>query len=298
MINQKIKTYIQVFGQKIEPTESWLPPIYYPSDDVGWIAAIQETFTPENEGDPTYTVLSILSEHEFQKRFGKRRIMQEFKMVVNWWREYGLESQEQASAYMHEAILAYAAHRLPEWEKMYLAIQTEYNPLENYDRVEDTTETLTKEGTEETAKTGSESNEKTGTESVEKQGSETSTPDGTETVTTQNNYNGFNSSQSVPVQDSTQTTSFTQRSDTLSFTNRKDVQSFQNRKDTLSFTDRKDTLSFDERTDTRTIDGHIHGNIGVTTSQQMLESELQLRTYDLATVIYKDIADHFLLSVY
>ena len=294
---QKIKTYTQVFGQKIEPSESWLPPIYYPSEN-GWIATIQEAFEPEDETDPTYTVLSILSEHEFQNRFGKRRIMQEFKNVVNFWRGYGLESQEQASTFMHEAVCTYAAHRLPEWEKMYLAIQTEYNPLENYDRVEDTTETLTKEGTEETAKTGSESNEKTGTESVEKQGSETSTPDGTETVTTQNNFNGYNSSQSVPVQDSSQTTTFTQRSDTLSFTNRKDVQSFQNRKDTISFTDRKDTLSFDERTDTRTIDGHIHGNIGVTTSQQMLESELQIRVYDLATVIYKDIADHFLLSVY
>ena len=219
-------------------------------------------------------------------------------MVVNWWREYGLESQERASAFMHEAVVAYAAHRLPEWEKMYLAIQTEYNPLENYDRVEDTTETLTKEGTEETAKTGSESNEKTGTESVEKQGSEIDTPAGTETVTVNNNFNGFNSSQSVPVSDSTETTSFTNRNNTRSFNQRKDVQSFQNRKDTLSFTDRKDTLSFDERTDTRTIDGHIHGNIGVTTSQQMLESELQLRTYDLATVIYKDIADHFLLSIY
>lgn len=294
---QKIKTYTQVFGQKIEPSESWLPPIYYPSD-TGWIAAIQEAFEPDSESDPTYTVLGILTEHEFQRRFGKRRIMQEFKNVMNFWREYGLESQEQASIYMNESVCVYAAHRLPEWEKMYLAIQTEYNPLENYDRVEDTTETLTKEGTEETAKTGSESNEKTGTESVEKQGSETSTPTGTETVTTQDNFNGYNSAQSVPVQDSTQTTSFTQRSDTLSFTNRKDVQTFQNRKDTLSFTDRKDTLSFDERSDTKTIDGHIHGNIGVTTSQQMLESELQLRMYDLATVIYKELADHFLLSVY
>lgn len=293
----KIKTYTQVFGQKIEPSESWLPPIYYPSDN-GWIAAIQETFTPESESDTTYTVLSILSEHEFQSRFGKRRIMQDFKNVVNFWREYGMETQEQASTFMNEAVCAYVSHRLPEWEKMYLAIQTEYNPLENYDRVEDTTETLTKEGTEETAKTGSESNEKTGTESVEKQGSEIDTPAGTETVTVNNNFNGFNSSQSVPVSDSTETTSFTSRNNTRSFNQRKDVQSFQNRKDTLSFTDRKDTLSFDERTDTRTIDGHIHGNIGVTTSQQMLESELQLRTYDLATVIYKDIADHFLLSIY
>lgn len=294
---EKIKTYLQVFGDKIEPSESWLPPIYYPSD-TGWIDTIQNTFEPDSESDPTYTVLSILSEHEFQGRFGKRRITQDFKNIMNFWREYGILDQTTATSFMNASVLAYVSHRLPEWEKMYLAIQTEYNPLENYDRVEDTTETLTKEGTEETAKTGSESNEKTGTESVEKQGSETNTPAGSETVTTQNNYNGFNSAQSVPVQDSEQTTTFDERSDTLSFTNRKDVQTFQNRKDTLSFTDRKDTLSFDERSDTKTIDGHIHGNIGVTTSQQMLESELQLRLYDLATMIYKDIADHFLLSIY
>lgn len=294
---QKIKTYMQVFGQKIEPSENWLPPVYYPSEN-GWIATIQEAFEPESESDPTYTVLSILSEHEFQRRFGKRRIMQEFKNVVNFWREYGLESQDQAAAYMHETVCAYAAHRLPEWEKMYLALQTEYNPLENYDRIEDTTETLTKEGSEENEKTGSETDTKSGTESIEKQGSEIDTPNGTETVTTNENYNGYNSSQSVPVSDSTATTSFTNRNNTRSFNQRKDVQSFQDRADTHSFTDRKDTLSFVDRSDTRTIDGHIHGNIGVTTSQQMLESELQLRTYDLVNVIYKEIADHFLLSVY
>ena len=309
-----IKNYIGVFGQKIVPSVDWLPPIYYPSEN-GWIATIQESFTPENEGDPVYNVLSILSEQEFQKRFGKRRIMAEFRNVVNFWREYGLDSQEQASAYMHEVICAYAAHRLPEWEKMYVALTTEYNPLENYDRIEDTTETLAKEGEENNEKTGSESNEKTGSESSEKTGSEanektgseTTTPTGSETVTTQQNYNGFNSSDSVPVQDSESTTSFDQRSDTLSFTNRKDTLSFTNRKDTLSFTnrkdtlsftDRKDTLSFKDRVDTRTIDGHIHGNIGVTTSQQMLQSELDLRLYDLAEVIYKEIASHFLLSVY
>lgn len=294
---EKIKTYTQVFGQKIEPSESWLPPIYYPSDN-GWIATIQETFAPDSESDPNYTVLSILSEHEFQSRFGKRRIMQEFKNVVNFWREYGIESQEQASTFMNEAVCTYVSHRLPEWEKMYLAITEEYDPLENYSVHDDTTETLTKEGTEETAKTGSESNEKTGTESVEKQGSEIDTPAGTETVTVNNNFNGFNSSQSVPVSDSTETTSFTNRNNTRSFNQRKDVQSFQNRKDTLSFTDRKDTLSFDDRTDTRTIKGHKHGYYGVSSIQTIINAELRMRLYDLATVIYKDIADHFLLSVY
>ena len=289
-----IKTYLELFGSKIVPTNKYLPPVYSTSEE-GWISMIKDVF---EDHEPAYQVLSILSEQEFQRRFGKLRLPFDFKNVVSHFWDYGYPSIEDAKVFMDTEIAYYVDHRLPEWEKMYQALLTEYNPLENYDRIEDTTETLTKEGEENTEYSGSESDEKQGTESLEKQGSEVYTPTGTEKVETKNNYNGFNSSTSVPVSDGSSETSFDQRADTTSFNQRKDVTSFNQRKDVHSFTDRKDTLSFDDRTDTRVIDGHIHGNIGVTTSQQMLESELQLRLYDLANVIYKDIARTFLLSIY
>ena len=44
--------------------------------------------------------------------------------------------------------------------------------------------------------------------------------------------------------------------------------------------------------------GRIHGNIGVTTSQQMLESEFKVRQYDFYKMMYNDIDSILCLSVY
>ena len=57
-----------------------------------------------------------------------------------------------------------------------------------------------------------------------------------------------------------------------------------------------------EITDTKTNTGTEtltrHGNIGVTTSQQMLESEIKLRQYDFIEEVYKDIDSVLCLKVY
>lgn len=93
------------------------------------------------------------------------------------------------------------------------------------------------------------------------------------------------------------TTSFDDRQTevSLSFTNRQDAEvktftnrktenelSFTNRQDTevKSFTDRQDEAvkSFDDRIDTH--DYHEYGNIGVTTSQQMITSQFPLTELD------------------
>ena len=292
----KIKTYLECFGMPIIPSKPFLPIIYYPGEG-GWISLIQETFIPE--GDVPYEgVLNLLNEQDFQTRFGKRRLRQDFKNIVNFWEEYGIIDFDMAIKFWDEPVKAYAAHRIPEWERMYTAIISEYDPLHNYDRTEDITETLTKTGTEQNEKSGKEASTRTGSVEDSKSGKEITTPSGTETITTQNNVNGYNSDTSVPSSDSQMDTTYTERKDELSFDQRKDTTTFNQLKDEVSFTNRKDTLSFTDRADTMERDAHIYGNIGVTTSQQMIESELKLRLYDLVTVIYKDIADQFLLSVY
>ena len=95
----------------------------------------------------------------------------------------------------------------------------------------------------------------------------------------------------------TDTTSFTDRQNEteLSFTDRQDVESktFTNRKtetetsytnrqdtNTKTFTNRQtvDAKTFDDRVDT--YDYHEYGNIGVTTSQQMITSQFPLTDLD------------------
>lgn len=51
-------------------------------------------------------------------------------------------------------------------------------------------------------------------------------------------------------------------------------------------------------TDTNVVTSRIHGNIGVTTSQQMLESELKIANNITIETIVEDFRDHFCVVVY
>ena len=53
-----------------------------------------------------------------------------------------------------------------------------------------------------------------------------------------------------------------------------------------------------ENTQTRVNNHTKSGNIGVTTSQQMLESELELRKYDLLSVVFEDCDSVLCLNIY
>ena len=102
--------------------------------------------------------------------------------------------------------------------------------------------------------------------------------------------------------------SFDQRKDELSFDQRKDQMSFDQRKDELSFNQRKDELSFNQRADETSYDSALDhtgydelersGNIGVTTSQQMLQSEIDLRQYNFIMAVFRDVTDMLGLPIY
>lgn len=68
--------------------------------------------------------------------------------------------------------------------------------------------------------------------------------------------------------------------------------------------ERTDTMTDGQRSDNRTISSYqnvtknrTHGNIGVTTSQQMLESELEMRKHDIIFDYIKDFADKYFFIV-
>ena len=367
LMKRQNNKYIEIFGNKVEPSDPSLPVIYLPSDG-GWIAKAQDDMsTSWSEGSDELVLLNMLSENFFQSHFGKRKVQKDYAAIVNHWEEYGFESASVAASVIMDDVEYFLYNRIPMWVKMMNAMYAEYDPISNYNRHEETTDTLTysgsetdtkagseemaktgseelaytgsesttKTGTESTTKTGTESTSKTGTETTAKSGSEINEPAGSTTTTVQNNANGYNSSTSVPTSDSTTTESFSidrsdtlrfderedtlsfderadtlsfderadtlsfdERADTLSFDQRKDTTSFNNRKDTLTFNQRTDTHSFTDRADTREIESDIYGNIGVTTSQQMIQSEIELRRNDLLYQFHKEIADRFLLTVY
>ena len=300
-------TYISLFGQFITANNRTLPCFYIPYDNSlpgGWITSIKALSTNYTSEDNEYKVLDLLSESEFQSLFGRRKLRKEHQFLLKHYEDYSI-TQNAAISLFKDDVVAYATHRLPEWARMLKALREEYSPIENYDRYEDTTitddgsdsHTTTYTGSEIVTKSGTETSSKTGSEINTKDGSEISTPSGSTTVTDQNNYNGFNASSSVPVSDGTSTTTYTDRADTYSFEDRADTLTFDDRADTHSFEDREDTISGTSGNE-RTIEGHIHGNIGVMTAMQAIEEELALRQRDLVTTIYREIANHFLLAIY
>ena len=139
------------------------------------------------------------------------------------------------------------------WKKIYDALMTQYNPLENYNMYEKRTPDLTDERTPDI----------------------TLTEDNTITTNTdsETSINGFNSTESNPSNDTVGN-----QTNTIDRTNT------ETGKETTTHTGKEEL----ERS----------GNIGVTTSQQMLESEIKLRQYDFYKQIYKDVDSILCLGIY
>ncbi len=151
------------------------------------------------------------------------------------------------------------------WKKKWAALwdvaNAEYDPIENY-RMEEK-ETTTPTGTETTT------DAMTGTDTTRTQGTEANNE-------TANSVYGFNSTNPVPASLSSQKSDFSAGT-TFGHTNT----------ETKTFTNRKT-----ERELTRS------GNIGVTTSQQMLQSSIELARWNFWLQVFEDLDATFCLDCY
>jgi hypothetical protein len=151
------------------------------------------------------------------------------------------------------------------------ALLAEYNPIENYDRYEDTTEArdIDKSGGNQSSASG--------------EGSASS--GGTNTV------GGYNTEHQISAMNSND---YQKRNKDIT-TARTDTYSNQSTSSDSSSA----SGSFDETTDddfNRT--SHIHGNIGVTTNQQMIQAEIELRKFNIYDYIADLYAGEFLYRIW
>ena len=130
------------------------------------------------------------------------------------------------------------------WKKLYDTTLLEYNPIENYDRMEEWNDTDTESGTS------------TVTNEIMNTG----------TVTEQNT--AFNAG----LADHAKEISDNDTTNNGSGTNKRDA---------------KHTRS-----------GRAHGNIGVTTSQQMIQSEREVAIFNIYDIIAESFVENFCLMVY
>ena len=129
-----------------------------------------------------------------------------------------------------------------------------YSPIENTEKFEDVT--VSYEGFEENSNTKTVINEKTGTHTTERNGN----------VTNSEKVTAFDSVSQQP--NSENVTSYNNLTDTENFNHCGDSSS----------TNGSETKSFNNRKDKTTI--HTHGNIGVTSNQQMLKEERQIALFN------------------
>lgn len=164
------------------------------------------------------------------------------------------------------------------WQK---ALSIDYEPLYNYDRYEDISE----------ERAGESKHDGSNTRSIKTNDSENEVTDygGTDSTatTTENSRSAFDSSNYSPHDKSTTESDGESKSTTDRDLTRNSIVS-------------DDDTSADASTssDQMKHTGHLYGNIGVTTSQQMLRDELDISEWNIYEHIKDIFAQEFLLLVY
>lgn len=163
-------------------------------------------------------------------------------------------------SYMKNRITIWSNKYQINWKKLYDTTVLEYNPIENYDRMEDLTVT----------------DDETTSSDRDKTIKSTSTNEILNSVNITDQNTAFNAGLADHAKQITD--GDTTENGNITNTEKENVN--------------------DGRTGTHTRTGRVHGNIGVTTSQQMIQRERDLVVFNLYDVIAESFIENFCLMVY
>lgn len=208
-----------------------------------------------NNDSYSYAIGNIVSDSDFRNTIKFRYASWSFPtseyLDDNQEAKEIAETKAEAYAFFKLLFNEWKTRRLPEFVKMSDALTAEYNPIENYNRIE----------------------EGSITDAHHKGSKSTATLTPNTTTTSTNTINGFDGGSvtggSNTVNQTGSSTSTSTNEDISATVFDKDVKSFQ--------------------------EYRIHGNIGVTTNQQMIEAELEMRKTDLITNIVEEFVRMYLI---
>lgn len=174
--------------------------------------------------------------------------------------------------YMKNRIAIWSNKYQINWEKLYDTTVLEYNPIENYDRMEDWTDT------DDETTTSARDNTRNTNNTVKSTG--TNEIMNNVNVTDQNTaFNAGLADHAKQITDGDTTEHGT-------------ITNTETGKDTENESVNGGRTGMHKRT------GRAHGNIGVTTSQQMIQSERDLVVFNLYDIIAESFIENFCLLVY
>ena len=199
--------------------------------------------------------------------------------------------------FMKTLIGVWSRRELPIWEALYKSTQFEYDPIENYNRYEENTRTTIDREENSADRTGNRQG------SSSKRGDATSTADSTgqsqrggqsagESV---NGQTAFNSNDFKDVKRATSTGTETESSTD----HNTGTSTAQTNETGVDVEQTADTLTEDrKRTGAETVINHMHGNIGVTTTQQMIREYRDVSKFDIDDYIVDSFKARFCIQVY
>ena len=174
--------------------------------------------------------------------------------------------------YMKNRITIWSNKYQINWKKLYDTTVLEYNPIENYDRMEAWTDT------DDETSTSARDNTRNTTNSVKS----TSTNEIMNSVNVTDQNTAFNTGLADHAKQITDG----------------DIKENGTITNTETGKDTENESVNGGRTGKHTRNGRAHGNIGVTTSQQMIQSERDLVVFNLYDVIAESFIENFCLMVY
>ena len=187
--------------------------------------------------------------------------------------------------YMRRAIKAWSERRVPIWRKLVVTTEYEYNAIHNYDRNEKITET-----TRETRNTSQNAKQTTKTsQDTEREYSDETNQEERPDVQTENKVSAENTDEYQPesmnaTTGSTQTSGDANGTETIGVTGNADISGTQTGTETVEHTFEHTNIT--------------QGNIGVTTTQQMIQAERDIVNYSVIEVIAQEYRDRFCLDIY
>lgn len=168
------------------------------------------------------------------------------------------------------SINTWSSHRVDIWSKMLETTELEYNPIENYDRTETETNTITH----------------TGTGTVKGDGGE----DKVVSSNTQKKSGNDQQKESVAA--------FNQAGMTDHTNSRTDYDITDTGNSTSTRTNQHGETETRNFSDNFTKNVRIRGNIGVTTTQQMIDQERKIIDYDIIDIIVNEYKKKFCILIY
>lgn len=182
---------------------------------------------------------------------------------------------------MKRYIHSWFSTNVKQFDRIWFTINAEYNPIENYDRHGEYSETEDTTGNEQT--TGNETNTDSGSDTENSTGTTTRTPN----LTSETKTSAYDTSSYQPREQVTD--SGTEKNDGT--TKVKKSHDYERKSDfdrNVDQTQKREKINTD----------YIHGNIGTMTAQTMIEQEREIAKFNFYKYVASLFEDEFTLAIY